>query len=418
MGTVCRLILEFFNRYHTQPSYDTFISWATDWCTRYHVPDQTKMNLLNLTYQIFTIDMSDGDAVRDTAVEFAKRQALKIAILQVTDLLDKHDDYEKAQHLVNRALMTGQGIGSHGTEVFSTIPMLPTLLSADSPYAIHRRIPTPFPSLNQARMGGLGPGECMVIVGSSGQGKSIIKNNCMAVATQNGGPNAWGAHATLELKEVDNHLRYAARVLNLDQSEIVHNTEDFRRKSLGLAQQNRIYVKWFAPGITTVQTLRSWISALSAELGCGPCALLVDYPDLMIPSKGAAGSLYVDHGTIYSELINLLADYSMPGFFSSQIDRSHQYSNDSRAGNIANSIAKLYHADVVGTINQSEEDKQRGIGRIWWDKCRRGRDMFYTYYRINYSKCLVYEDQEVATEVQTTATRGRGQNANANTLRQ
>lgn len=79
---------------------------------------------------------------------------------------------------------------------------------------------------------------------------------------------------------------------------------------------------------------------------------------------------------------------------------------------MANSIAKFYHADVVGTINQSEVDKQRGVARIFWDKCRRGRDMFFTYFRIDYPRATIIEDAEVANEIargQAGFAQGNGQ---------
>jgi replicative DNA helicase len=248
-------------------------------------------------------------------------------------------------------------------------------------------------------MGGIGPGECVVIVGSSGQGKSIIKNNLAYMASLQV-QNRWIAHVTLELSELDNHLRYAARILGVSQDDVVRNTEAFKAAITQLRQGRRIYVKWFPPMNTTPSTIRSWISSLSAEIGMSPGALVVDYPDKLSPSQGVIDNLYVDIGRVYSELIILLHDYQMPGFFSSQLDRANQYSNMARSSSIANSIAKLYDADVVGTINQSETDKQNGVGRIWWDKCRRGRDMFHTYFRIDYSKAYVYEDIEASGAVQ------------------
>lgn len=402
MAQLCKLILQFYTQYAVIPTESSLSAMVVDYCNRGHVHPKVQQQLEYLVAQICTMDLSDGDAIRDSAIEFAKRQSLKRAVIDIVDILDKHDGYEKASTLIQNALMVGQGIGSMGMEVYNSIPHLPGLLADNGPYATSRKIRTCFHSLDNARMGGIGPGECMVIVGSSGQGKSIIKTNLAYMASMQV-QGQWIAHATLELSEVDNLLRYAARVLDINQEEIVKNTATYRESMTKIQQfmnARRVFIKWFPPVATTPSVIRSWISALSAQLGMGPGAIVIDYPDKMSPTKGLVDNLYVDVGRVYSELINLLHDYQMPGFFSSQIDRANQYSNTARSSSIANSIAKLYDADVVGTINQSEQDKQNGVGRIWWDKCRRGRDMFHSYFRINYSKCYVMEEQGLENGVQ------------------
>lgn len=407
MQIVARQILDFYKRYAVVPTRESFFAWIHDYEVKCHIPPAVVEKLSQLVAMIFSCDMSDGDAVRDTAIEFAKRQALKRAIMDIVAKLEKFDDsYETAQVAVQNALLVGQGLGSLGTEVFGMIPRLPGLVAMDSPYSTARKIATPFAKLNAARMGGIGPGELMIIAGSSGQGKSIIKNNCGVLATMQA-QGQWVAHATLELSELDNHLRYGARILNLPMDDIVTNSPDFVQACSRLSAESRIYVKWFPPGQTTVGHLRSWISALSSELGVTPCMIIVDYPDLMVPSKGETDSLYINNAKISNEIIALLNDYQAAGVVSSQIDRFHQNSGDARANNMANSIAKLYNADIVGTINQTEEDKVNGVGRIWWDKVRRGRSAFYSYYRIDYARSTVMEDDEVANLVQQGRQTGR-----------
>lgn len=419
---VSKMILDFYRKYRVIPSYESMIAWVTDYCTRYHIPSSTSTNYVNLVAAVFTCDMSDADAVKDTAIEFAKRQSLKRAVREITDLIDKHNGYDSSLHLIQKALLVGQGVGSYGQEVYQTMPALPGMLSANSPYAASRKIATPFTSLNQARMGGLGPGECMVLVGSSGQGKSIIKNNCGYAASVQAQGNEWVAHATLELSELDNLLRYTARITQTDQEEIIANTDRYRESVSRVVANNSIFVKWFSPGSTNVGHIRSWLSAIAGERGAPPCALIVDYPDKLVSLKGATDSLYIDNGRIYDELISLLHDYQMPGYFSSQFTRGKQYKDDSDSSDMANSIAKLYNADVVGIIRQTKEQKVNGIGSIWWDKCRRGRDMFHTYFRINYSRAHVWEDDELtrhmheALEAQNPSnnTNGNGHTRNNN----
>ena len=406
MQTVAKQILDFHRRYGTVPTRETFTAWLQDYNNRYHPPEKIVQGLNNVIAAVYTCDMSDGDAVKDTAVNFAKRQALKSAIKNITlDLQNFDTAYEKYQVEIQRALMVGQGLGSLGTEVFGGLPRLPQLLSAqNSQYSVGRKILTPFHRLNEAKRGGLGPGELCLIVGSSGQGKSHIMVNFGKMAARQA-QGQWIGHVTLELSELDFHLRYGASILGMSMDDIVMNTPEFVTACGQLATDCRIYVKWFPPGETTTGHVRSWVSALSSEMGVGPCMLIIDYPDLMEPTKGSTDSLYINNGKIYSEIITLIHDYNAVGVVNSQLDRYHQNSNQSRGNNVANSIAKLYHVDVCGTINQTEEDKANGIGRIWWDKVRRGRDMFFSPYRIDYARSSVVEDDAVMDLVQGSTRR-------------
>lgn len=251
MAQLARLILQFYKQYAVQPSVDSFNAMLMDYCNKYNVNDRTREHMIEMTSIIFTCNMDDADAVRDSAIEFAQRQSLKKAVLDIVDILDRANGYQQASDIVQKALMVGTGLGQLGVEVFSSIPQLPGMIAQDGPYSISRKIKTCFPSLDNSRYGGIGPGECIVIAGSSGQGKSIIKNNLAYMASLQAEGAGWVAHATLELSELDNQLRYAARILGCAQEDIVRNTPLFQEKCRQLMIHRRIYVKWFAPMMTT-----------------------------------------------------------------------------------------------------------------------------------------------------------------------
>ena len=65
----------------------------------------------------------------------------------------------------------------------------------------------------------------------------------------------------------------------------------------------------------------------------------------------------------------------------------------------------------MGTINQTEEDQANGVGKVFWDKVRRGRGKFYSYYRINYAMSTIIEDMAVSEQLQNQRRGGRAATA-------
>ena len=396
LAIMCRLIVSYHKTYSLSPTPEALSAVVVDYCTKYKVSSTVSQSLMQISQAVFSVDLSDSLSIKDSVVNFAKRQQMKIGVAKIVHLLNNDSGYQQAAMIMQKALMVGEGLGSIGTETYASIPNLPQLLSTGA-YSTAGKLLTPFPLLNSTRYGGLGPGEIMVIVGSSGQGKSIFKNNFGYWFSGQVNDGRWVAHATLELSEVDNHVRYAAIILDVTQEDIIKNTDIYRDRMSKMSHAANIQVKWFQPLVTSPSTLRSWISSVSSALGHGPCALIVDYPDKMCPSTGLIDNLYMDNMRIYGELIGLLHDYQMPGVVSSQVDKYNQYKDNTRGSNMNNSIAKLYDADVVAVINQTEEMKNQGVGRLWIDKSRRGRDKFYIDYGIDYSRAKIWQIETAVT---------------------
>lgn len=412
-ATLCTIITDYAAKYQKAPSPEGLENLIVEHCrkNRYNRTDpEHAAQLTRLGRALYRTDISDKENVIDRVLDFARKRELQVAILAATDIFDvrgggslSNEDYEKIYAMVNRVRMVGEGTGTLGTNTLAIMPDLPRMLNNGSAYSLSKALKTPFHAFDKSRTSkGLGPCESLYILGATGQGKSIIKANIgLHAAVQLMRDKRWVAHATLELSEIDNHIRYTANILDLTQEEIVADPKKFKHRVAQVTMSAQIYVKWFRPLTTTPNSIANWLAQLTAKLGTPPGLLIVDYPDKMRPSHKNAftGNLYQDGATISDEFIGILSDYQMPGIFSSQLQRAMQYTDDANSSGVATSMAKIYNCDVCGVIKQNREDKTKGRGSIYWDKNRRGRDSFTTYFNIDYEKARVVECERPVSQI-------------------
>lgn len=408
---LCTIIAEFAKQYSKPPARDTLENLIVDYCKkrRYdRTAPEYQQQLLHVGKALYHADLSDKQNIIDRAKDFAQNRETRLALLEATDMISGNanlsdKDYEKIARRFSQVRSVGSGVGTLGSETFSTMPQLNHMLNNGSSYSLSKALKTPFHSFDASRTSkGLGPGECFYVLGATGQGKSMIKNNmALHAAMQLASQKRWVAHATLELSEIDNHIRYAANILNLTQEDIVADPKKFKKRVNEVTLAARIYVKWFRPITTTPDMIANWLAQLSAELGSAPGMLILDYPDKMRPSHKNAftGNMFQDGATISDEMIGILMDYKMPGVFSSQLQRAMQYSDEASMSAVSTSMAKMYNCDVCGVIKQSRDDKTKGLGAIYWDKNRRGRDSFTSWFAIDYSKARVSECERPSVSV-------------------
>ena len=247
---LCTIITEFAKQYSVAPSRESLENLVLEYChkRRYDRTDPEHVQqILRVGKALYLADLKDKQSIIDRAQGFAKQCAMRITLLESADLLNgdanlSDDDYDRILNRFNSIRNIGSGVGSLGSETFGIMPKLNHMLNNGSSYSLSRALKTPFRSFDLSRTSkGLGPGECFYVLGATGQGKSMIKNSMgLHAAMQLSPQKRWIAHATLELSEIDNHLRYAANILNLTQEEIVADQEKFTRRITGASLAARI----------------------------------------------------------------------------------------------------------------------------------------------------------------------------------
>lgn len=304
----------------------------------------------------------DMQYVKDKALDFCRKQALKSALEQAVDHI-ANAKYEQIVDVVKKAVSVGT-VQSLGHDFFK------------DPEARFERIkrlcvPTGLAELDRKGIfgGGLGQGELGVIVAPTGVGKShkLVSLGCAAIQA---GINV--LHYTFELSEENVGIRYDSHLCHIDANDVIDNKEqvlDTYEKREGWGE---LRIKAFAPNAASIYTLRGHMERL-ALYGFRPGLIIIDYADIMRSTR-QYDSLRHELKLVYEELRAWAVEMGIPFWTASQSNKEGSNSEIVDLGNMSEAYGKAMVADVVLSISRRAHEKAEGWGRLYIAKNRAGRD--------------------------------------------
>lgn len=328
-------------------------------------------------------DVGDLQYIKDKALDFCKKQAMKDALEKAVDLIAT-DNMDPVIDLMRHALSVGTP-QSIGHDFFA---------DCETRFMKIRRItiPTGMELLDRSDVlnGGLGSGEIGVIIANTGVGKShmLVNLGCEAIRR---GKNV--LHYTFELSETAVGIRYDSNLCSIPSNEVCDRKDEiinyYQEVELG-----RLIIKEYPTGSASVMTLRNHIEKLLLK-GFTPDVILIDYADIMRSSR-KFDSLRHELKLIYEELRNMAMEMKIPIWTASQANRDSANSEVVGLENMSEAYGKAMVADVVLSLSRKASEKSIGVGRIFVAKNRAGRDGILYPMRIDtsMSKFTLLENAE------------------------
>ncbi len=141
-----------------------------------------------------------------------------------------------------------------------------------------------------------------------------------------------------------------------------------------IRKDDMVLVKKFPQAYTTVNGLVQYVEQLKETQSWYPDLLLLDYADLLGvgPELSRAG-IYEKGMDIFNQLRGWLEIANMGCWTVSQSNRDGGKEVAAKLGDTAGSRAKNEIADIVLTINRTDEEQMKGITRIGVEKVRNGK---------------------------------------------
>jgi hypothetical protein len=302
--------------------------------------------------------------IKDRALDFCRKQALKAAMEKSVDLMST-EKYETIVDVIKKAVSIGTA-SSLGHDFMEDL---------DSRFITNRRhcIPTGFDRLDGPKIfnGGLGAGDLGTIISSTGGGKS----HCLVML---------GAHAlrlkknvmhfTFELSETLVGTRYDSNLCDIDSNDVFEKKTDVvdyyknNRNSLG-----RLMIKEYPTSTATTLMLRNHMERLLVQKDFRPDIILIDYADIMRSSR-QMDSLRHELKLIYEELRGLAGEMGVGIWTASQSNKEGANADVIDTTNMSEGYGKGFVADIVMTISRKPMEKAAGLGRLFLAKNRAGQD--------------------------------------------
>ena len=302
---------------------------------------------------------SSSEYIKDTALDFCKKQKLKEALIKSVDLI-KSSSYDEVSKVIDNALK----LGSDNTLGYDYL--------ADFEKRFIKKcrdpITTGWADIDEIAKGGLGKGELGVVVAPTGAGKSMVLVHLGAQALK-AGKNV--LHYTLELADTVVAGRYDSAITGVE----LKNLAVFKEKIYDEVKdiEGKLIVKEYPTRSASIQTIKNHIDKLRRREFI-PDMIIVDYGDLIKPENSRKDEKRHQLETIYEELRGLAQICECPVWTASQTNRSGLNAEVITMESISEAFNKCFVADFIFTVSRTVEDKNTNTGRIFIAKNRNGPD--------------------------------------------
>jgi len=402
-GVMIQTIVEWNKQYTTIPSFENL---TTIFNTK--IEDEIKREYLlgeinDISKREYGVDKK---FIVEETVKFCKQQAMKRAILESVNLLDK-EDYDRISQIVQRALMVGQTRDIGHMYVKNVLGRTT---------ARRHPIPTGFPMLDEEYIaGGLSSGELGLIMGGTGVGKSFMLAHLAYACFMNGGtPLIY----SFELQEIPFGMRLDSKITGIPLTKLMLDADGKYRKQVEAKVQEissrfvhkpEIIIKEFPTMGSSIADLKNHLAQLRA-MGINPSMIIVDYADLIKPTR-KYGEYRFEIDSIIKELRGWAGEESLPLWSATQTNRDGLDVSIVALKTISEALAKAFTADLVISIGRSPRLRELGMACYFLAKSRMGEDKV-AFTGLFDTTCMNFTIDEVGLDEEDLENRDRQHDVN------
>jgi replicative DNA helicase len=322
-------ILRYRTKYGKHPSGDALITILR---TELDGEDEAVQDQVKEYFtKVRAKEVADGDYIKETSLEFCKKQKLKEAMMESVGLLQSCS-FDEISTVINDALKLGSD-NNFGYDY---------LVDFEERFKPKFRKPvtTGWADIDKISSGGLGK-----------EGKTVI-------------------HYTLELQDTVVASRYDSCITSYPLSELKNFKDEIYDAVKDI--DGRLIVKEYPTKSASTNTIKTHLSKLHKR-GIKPAMIVIDYADLLKPvtvRKEKRNELE----SIYEELRAISQEFECPVWTASQTNRSGLNAEVITMEQISEAFNKCFVADFIFTISRTIEDKQKNQAKMFIAKNRNGPD--------------------------------------------
>ena len=324
------------------------------------VDNPDAVDVLYSIYEVHDSAVNDMDMPKDVAIQWAKEQAAKIAILESIDDV-RSGDLTSVLLRIQQAVSVGDDVRSPGIDFIRDVTMWLYNEWVD-------RVPTGWVHIDNHLEGGLGGGELGVVFAPTNRGKSVALVN-IAYAAAGIGSAKDVLILTHEMSPGKYAKRIAARMMFRFPSKQgdLHRYEDELLELAIKLLPGRIRIAGGAQKMG-VNDIRDIVNRLHDE-DFHPSVIIDDYADLLIPPTSYSDKRHNLTAT-YEWLRSYAGELDIPIWTASQVGRQAYTREVIRVEDVAEDIGKANTADLIVAICQTPDEALNERCRLYLAKAR------------------------------------------------
>jgi len=351
-----RKTLNFRHRYDKHPSVDAMLTIIK---TELEQEDEVlQQQVQDYFGRMHTRELTDVGYIKETSLDFCRKQNLKEAMLTSVGLL-QNCSFDEISKTINDALKLGSE-NNFGYDYMADFEERFTP-------RFRNPVTTGWKDLDGITGGGLGKSELGVVIAPTGAGKSMVLVHLGSEALKEG---KTVVHYTLELQDTVIATRYDSCITGYPLSDIINFKEEVYEEIKDI--DGSLIVKEYPTKSASTNTIRAHLSRL-VKRGITPGLVIVDYADLLKPVQ-VRKEKREELGSIYEELRALSTEFQCPIWTASQTNRSGLSAEVITMEQISEAFNKCFVADFIISVSRTIEDKQNNQGKIFIAKNRNGPD--------------------------------------------
>jgi hypothetical protein len=339
-------------------------------------------------------EIDDEDYIKDTSLDFCRRQKIKEALVKSAGLMNKSNTLDEIGVIVTSALKLGTD-NNYGYDY---------KLDFEKRFMLKERNPvsTGWNRVDGITQGGLGRGELGVVIAPTGAGKSMALVHLGAMAVKAG---LQVVHYTLELSDTVVASRYDSCLTGVPLTGLMDQKEYILDEVKNV--KGKLIIKEYPTKSASTSVIKNHLKRV-VSAGQKVDMIIVDYGDLLNPTVRYKEKR-TELETIYEELRAIAMEFICPVWTASQTNRSGLNAEVVTMESISEAFNKCFVADFIFSVSRTVDDKKTNSGRIFIAKNRNGPDgiVMPLYMDTAIVKMEVLEDQREEEVVQTKAKKPR-----------
>ena len=350
-------IVEYRTKYGKHPSTNAMISVIRTELDR--ESEVTQKQVRDYYARVHTNEMADDiDYIKETSLDFCRKQKLKEAMMKSVNLLQTCS-FDEISKVINDALKLGSE-NNFGHDFIADF---------EDRYKPKFRLPvtTGWKEIDTITSGGLGRNELGVVIAPTGAGKSMALVHLGSQAIKEG---KTVVHYTLELQDTVVACRYDSCITQYPLSDLTNFKDEIFEEIKNL--DGTLIVKEYPTKSASTNTIKAHLARL-VKRGITPGLIIVDYADLLRPIV-VRKEKRTELESIYEELRGLSNEMNCPVWTASQTNRSGLNAEVVTMEQISEAFNKCFVADFICTLSRTIEDKQNNKAKMFIAKNRNGPD--------------------------------------------
>lgn len=339
-------------------------------------------------------EIEDEDYIKDTSLDFCRRQKIKEALVKSAGLMNKSNSLDEIGVIVTSALKLGTD-NNYGYDY---------KLDFEKRFMLKERNPvsTGWERVDKITQGGLGRGELGVVIAPTGAGKSMALVHLGAMAVKAG---LQVVHYTLELSDTVVASRYDSCLTGVPLTSLMDQKEYILDEVKNV--KGKLIIKEYPTKTASTSVIKNHLKRIASS-GQKVDMIIVDYGDLLNPTVRYKEKR-TELETIYEELRALAMEFVCPVWTASQTNRSGLNAEVVTMESISEAFNKCFVADFIFSVSRTVDDKKTNSGRIFIAKNRNGPDgiVMPLYMDTSVVKLEVLEDIKVEDIVETKVKKTR-----------